>query len=239
MPTEQTNRNRTIVIGLALVALLFGGAWWYLHTNSGYPHQFVGGESVQSWDFRGAYTGQPDSEQKGQDEIARLKDLLGKEDDEHTDYSIFVGIAGQYDLLGDGKNEYEYLKKALAIDAEGTGLAWHNMGNLLAHVDALQSARDAFARAAKAQSQQIQYQSVYLEFTTENFPDDTVAIETAFSDAKAIFGDNSTLLEIRARWLESVKRPKEAIEEWKKVKILSPAAGAAIDIEIKRLEGQL
>ncbi len=229
-------RTTGIVIILALVLL---GGWYYFKGDSGYTYELAPSDSIQQWNFQGAYTGNSELEQKARDEIARIETLIGIEGDEHTDYTVYMGIAAQYDLLGDGRSEYEHLNKALSIDSETTGLAWHNMGALMDRLGAKQTAREAYRRAAAAQSQQIQYWSSYAEYLTRNFSQDTAAIETAFNDAAAIFGDNATLLDIRARWLESVNRPQEAVEAWKKVKALSPASAAAVDLEIRRLEGSL
>lgn len=225
--------------GIFVVLLLLGGAVLYFMQERTYTYPLSNGESVASWDYQGAYEGNPELEQKTREEIMRLEKLIGVEGDDFTDYLVYVSLANQYNLLGDGAKEYANLNMALAIDSETTGLALYNMGVLLASLQAPQSARNAYAQAAQAQGQQIQYQSSYFEYLTENFASDTVAVENAYKEAYAIFGDNVTLLEIRARWLESVKRPQEAIDEWTKVKALSPAASAAIDLEIARLKAQL
>ncbi len=239
---EEKKAVRSSFIVAALIVLLAGiGAWYYFMRPATplYTHEFTAGESISTWGFQGAYTGKAELESRAQTEIDRLTDLIGVEGDEATDYTIYISIANQYHLLGDGAQEYEYLKRALGIDAEITGLAWHNLGTLLAQLGAPQSARDAYARAVKAQGQQINYQSRYLEFLTQNFKDDTGAIEAAFTDAASIFGDNATLLEIRARWLESVGRYQDAIDAWKKASALSPTPSEAIQTEIKRLESLL
>jgi hypothetical protein len=237
--TKSSFTIRKVFIGLVVVALIAAGGWYlYSYKSANFNHEFAGSESVESWDFQGAYTGKAELEQKAHDEIARLEDLIGNEEDGSTDYTIYVSIANQYDLLGDGESEYKYLKKALAIDAEMTGLAWHNLGVLLARLDARESARDAYARAAKAQNQMVGYQSAYFEYLTENFPEDTGAIEAAYKAIEEIYGDNAAFLEIRARWYESVNRVSDAVGDWKKIKTLSPGAAAIIDSEIARLEAR-
>src|SRR3989344_9088271 len=115
-------RNTLIIIGILLIFLVAGG-WWYSQRDAGYAHQFIEEESV-TWDFQGAYEGNAELEEKARNEIARLEGLIDNEEDDNTDYAVYVSIANQYDLLGDGENEYAYLKKALAIDPEHTGLAW-------------------------------------------------------------------------------------------------------------------
>lgn len=235
MPTEISSKTRIIGVGIVLVLLAIG-AWWYFASGSSYRYDFAEGETVTSWQFPGAYTGNAELEGKARDEITRLKGLLGVEGDDTTDYALYVSIANQYNLLGDGETEYAYLKKALAIDSETTGLAWYNLAVLLDRLNAPKTALDAYARAMRAQSQQLQYQSAYLEFYTEHFPEDREGIEAAFTSAQEISGDNSALLEIKARWLAETGRTDEAIAAWRKVKALSPTSATAIDAEIRRLE---
>jgi tetratricopeptide (TPR) repeat protein len=133
----------------------------------------IGGDTVASWNFPGAYTGHADLEEKARAEIVRLENLLGKK--EYTDYILFVSIANQYDLLGDGAKELEYLRYALALDATTTGLAWHNTGQLFARLGALRSARHALEQAVLAQPI-MQYHQALLDLLLHSFPDDTKSI---------------------------------------------------------------
>ena len=236
MPTEtKSNTKRNIIIGLVLI-LSLTGAWWQYKGQNSYAFTFAEGESVQSWNFPGAYTGNTELEKRASDEIARLKKLVGNGPE--TDYSYFVAVANQYDLLGDGKNEFAYLKKALAIDDAHTGLAWENAGALFARLGAPKSARDAYSRAVQAQPSP-QYVTTYLEYLTNNFAEDSAAINAVYADAVVSVGEAPQLLEIRARWLEGRGRYQEAIDEWKKLKLLSPESSTAADLEIKQLQSKL
>ena len=95
-----------------------------------------------------------------------------------TNYELYVSIANQYELLGDGKQEYTYLNYALAIDSTKTGLAWHNMGKLLERLGVYKSARVAYDRMIQAQST-TQYIRARLEFLQAHMPEDTDAINEA------------------------------------------------------------
>lgn len=129
---------------------------------------------VKAWDFPGIYKDAGEREARAISEIARLKGLLGK--GEYTDYTLYVSIAAQYELLGDGEKAYEYLGKVLTIDSEKTGLAWHNMGKLMEKLEAYESARIAFARAIKAEAAPVYYLS-QIDFLEHHFPNDTATIE--------------------------------------------------------------
>jgi tetratricopeptide (TPR) repeat protein len=140
------------------------------------PFKLVSGDVVSSWNFQGAYTGNADLTQKAQAEIARLTGLIGSK--QYTDYLLYVSIANQYDLLGDGAKEFEYLNKALAIDSTKTGLAWDNMGGLFWKLGANLSARVAYRNAIIAQPVQ-PYAKDYYEFLIAKFPNDTAGMTEA------------------------------------------------------------
>ncbi|MEK7134049.1 MAG: hypothetical protein AAB804_03180 [Patescibacteria group bacterium] len=219
-----------------IVLLLAGGAWWYTTQNALYPFELVGGDTISSWDFKGAYTGNTELEAKARANIERLNGMFGSEG--NTDYIIYISIANEYSLLGDGAKEYEYLRRALAEDSTETGLAWYDLAVLLTRLGAFESARVAHEHAIQAQPES-QYVTAYLEFMTQHFSDDTEAVEKTFVDIKTLFGEHATLSEIRARWLEKTGRIKEAIAEWRNVLILSPGSASAVNVEIRRLEGEL
>ena len=147
----------------AVVLLVVSIVWWREHAltlPTPYTFDLVSGDTVSSWSFQGAYTGHAELVQKAETEITRLSNLIGTTD---SDYEIYVSIANQYDLLGDGENELRYLKYALAIDAETTGLAWYNLGVLFDRLHAYHTARTAYQNAAKAQAI-AQYLNAYQEY---------------------------------------------------------------------------
>lgn len=179
--------RRNIIIGVALVALFLGlGAWYQTRSAPMYDFPLAEGDTVESWSYQGAYTGNAELEARGATEIDRTNDLFGTEG--VTDYELYVSLANQYDLLGDGEQVYNNLRKALAIDAEKTGLAWHNMGKLMEKLGALNTARIAYDRMVKAQ-QPFQYQEVRLAFLKTYFPEDTEAIAAAEAELSATLGE--------------------------------------------------
>lgn len=177
----------TKTAGIIVVLLVIaGGAWWYTSQPEMYQFEFAEGEKITSWDFQGVYTDNAELEERVQTEITRLKGLFGQEG--YTDYELYVSIANQYELLGDGEKTYNYLRMALAVDAEHTGLAWHNMGKLLERFGLFESARIAFDAMVEAQSA-IQYQTVRLEFLKTHMPEDTEAIERAQAQLDGTLGE--------------------------------------------------
>jgi tetratricopeptide (TPR) repeat protein len=170
-------KKQWVVAGIgAVVLVIVGFVVWQSSQPKVQPFviAMVGGEQVSSWDFDGAYTGNAELEAKAKADIKRLTGLLGGK--QYSDYTLYVSIANQFGLLGDGKNELAYLERALAENATTTGLAWHNAGQLFARLGAYQTARSAFERAVAAQPI-VQYRQALADFLIAHFPKDTEAIQ--------------------------------------------------------------
>lgn len=146
------------------------------------PFSLVPGETIAVWDFAGTHNDDGQLEARVRAEIERTKDLLNS--GTYTNYELYVSIANQYELLGDGKQEFTYLNYALAIDSEKTGLAWRNMGKLLERLGAYKSARIAYDRMVLAQPFP-EYELTRLEFLKTHMPEDTDAIMQAEADLAA------------------------------------------------------
>lgn len=144
--------------------------------QTAYQFSLVSGETIASWSFADSYKDGGTLEASRYAEIVRLLKLLHT--GTFTNYELYVSIANQYELLGDGGQEFIYLNKALAIDSTKTGLAWHNMGKLLERLGAYKSARVAYDRMVEAQPIR-QYLVVRLEFLKARMPQDTGAIAQA------------------------------------------------------------
>lgn len=134
--------------------------------------ELTGGDTVASWNFKGAYTGNTELEAKADADIARLTGLLGS--GQYSNYILYVSMANQYDLKGDGKNELAYLRKAITEDP-ATGLAWNNVGQLFVRLGAYTTARVAFERAVAVQPIE-QYKRALADFMALYFPRDAAAL---------------------------------------------------------------
>lgn len=162
------------------------------------PLPIVDGDTLTSWNFIGAYTNSPELIAKANAEIKRITDFLGK--GIYTDTSIYVGIANQYELIGDGKKQYDFLIQAVRAGGIESGLPWHNLGVLMERLGAFKTARVAYEKATLLQPQLSVYQYAYLEFLIRNIKDDTAGIEKAFSAAEASLGNDSYLAYLRDGW---------------------------------------
>lgn len=160
----------------------------------------VAGDSIASWDFRGAYTDNPELVAKAQTEIKRLSDLLNTATS--SAMILSVGIANQYELLGDGKKQYEYLERAIRANPKN-GLPWHNLGVLMERLGAYATARAAYEESTLVQPELKFYHYAYIEFLTARMKDDAVNIEKAFEFAENSVGQTPYLLELRMQWQKS------------------------------------
>ncbi|MDO8742353.1 MAG: hypothetical protein Q7J45_02330 [bacterium] len=172
----------------SFVALLVTGSvgsLWYANREPvSYDFVLASEDTIASWEFKGLYKDNAELVTRAQNEIGRLEVLLENEKDDFPEYELYVSIANQYDLLGNGEKEYQYLKYALALDSQNTGLAWNNLGDLLEKLGAYHSARTAFEKGIAAQPLP-QYRQVYFEFLMKHYPGDpAIAIEKAVLDNK-------------------------------------------------------
>ena len=165
------------------------------------PLLLVDGDAVASWDFEGAYASHPELIVKAEAEITRLSDFLGK--GVYTDMALYVAIANQYELLGNGKQEYDYLGRAIEAGGTGSGLPWHNLGVLMERLGALKTARVTYEKATLIQPELKFYHYAYFEFLTTRMRDDTADIEKAFATAIANLGQDADILQLHSEWEKS------------------------------------
>lgn len=155
-------------------------------------------DSITSWDSVGAYANNPELIAKAGTEIKRFSDLIGT--GTYSDTILFVSIANQYELLGNGKKQYEYLLRAIGAGGATTGLPWHNMGVLMERLGALKSAQVAYEKSTLVQPELKQWHYAYLEFLTTRMKDNTVAIEKGFAAAFANVGQDAGILSLQTEW---------------------------------------
>lgn len=237
---EFLSTRRALLIGVSVPVTIIVTIFVFLlffkeeaHIENG-GVAFVRGESVSEWTWEGPAILDDAWGVRVQDDIEKLSALVGT--GEYNDYDIYVGLAGQYELLGDGARAYEYLTRAIEVD--GTqGLAYHNLGHLLTRLGALHTARNVFLKAVETEPVFAQYHIAYLYHLTEHFSEDSSAITDAF-----LFGKESVqhgeIYIIYARWLSKMNRVQEAISVWQEARTLVSHTDM-IDREILKLEARL
>ncbi len=144
-----------VLLGLAAfltLPLIFG-------SGGGYP--LAAGDRIAAWQWQGPYRDGGAKEKQVTTDIAGMKQSLGKEGT--SDYDAYVGLAAEYELLGDGKNAYQYLSKAIALEP-AHGLAYLNMGHLMEELGALHTAHTAYDQAVAAEPTNPLYQSSRSDF---------------------------------------------------------------------------
>ncbi|MDO8566651.1 MAG: tetratricopeptide repeat protein [bacterium] len=162
-----------------------------------HPLSLTDGDNIVSWNFKGAYTNNPELTAKAMAEINRLSSLLATATS--SAMILSVSIANQYELLGDGKKQYEYLGRAIQASPEN-GLPWHNLGVLMERLGALKTARIAYEKSTLVQPEFKFYHYAYIEFLTSRTKNDVASIEEAFAFAEKNIGTTSYLAELRTAW---------------------------------------
>ena len=182
--------KKRVLIGAALAVILVGGgifAIWY-KTKVPTMLPLSTKDTISSWTFPGVGAGDAAQSEKAKKEIERLQNLFDKE--QFSDYELYISIANQYELLGDGKKTYEYLNKAAAV-APSSGLAWYNMAQLMTRLGAYHTAQMAFEKAIHSEFNAIFYHTAYIEFLKKYLPADTAALEAAERTLREILGETS------------------------------------------------
>lgn len=159
-------------------------------------------DRIASWNFKGVYADDPALITKANAEIKRLLSLVGE--GSYSDTALYVGIANQYELLGDGSLAYDYLGRAIKADVNATsGLPWHNLGVLMERLGALETARVAYEKSTIIQPEMKFYHYAYFEFLTIRMKDNSVAIEKEFASAIQNLGQDADMLQLYSEWKNS------------------------------------
>ncbi|MHB8860626.1 MAG: hypothetical protein ACYC48_02730 [Minisyncoccota bacterium] len=191
---------------------------------------------IASWSFKGAYAGNATLIAQANADIVKLTGLIGK--GQYDDYDLYDGIANDYSMLGDGRTAYQHYNHAIQIHPT-KGLAYANLAHFMNALGAYRTAADAYAKAVSVEPGMLEYHLERLTYLTQQFPKDTSLITAALADATKQFGDNASVLTIKAQWLTSQGRYADAIKAWQTVKMLSPGKDtSAIDTEIARLQAK-
>ena len=153
-----------IALGVVMVGSLLVLTLTYGVARAPEAYPLAQGESISSWNFKGAYQDGGIHEKEARDEIDRLKGLVDKGENR---YELLVAISSQQLLLGDGKSAFLYLSKAIELEPK-KGLAYFNMGHLLEQLGALESARAAYTKAVAVEPTASEYRSYLTVFTSRH-----------------------------------------------------------------------
>lgn len=229
------SQKQWLIVGAVVVIVVAVGIGWYAkHRVPTFP--ISPKDSISSWTFKGAYTGNETLITQANTDLAHLESLLGK--GQFDDYDLYIGIGNDENLEGNGKAAYDAYDHAILIHTN-KGLAYANIGHLMDELGAYYTAADAYADAVHAEPGQLEYHIERLTYLTRQFPQDQTQILAAFTDASDQFGDTAPVLAIEARWLTGLGRYADAIAAWQRAKLLSPGKDtSAIDTEIARLKAK-
>lgn len=131
-------------------------------------------DHIASWSFKGAYTGNDELVAKANADLKNLTNLLGK--GTYDDYDIYIGMANDYDLMGDGTNAYQNYNHAISIHPD-KGLAYANLGHLMDELGAYHTAADAYAKAVAVEPSVAQYQNAQRDFLSVRFPEEAARLK--------------------------------------------------------------
>lgn len=157
-------RHRRTLITIVAILVAAAGTWYaYLRFFPAFP--MADGDTVSTWTFTGPYADGGEKEAQVKAEIARLSKELGK--GTYADYDLLVGIATQHELLGNGKEAYDYLSRAIRKDSK-KGIAYFNLGHLMEGFGAYQTAGRAYKKATESEPEVVAYRLAFDAFVSRH-----------------------------------------------------------------------
>ena len=170
---------------------------------------------------------------KSQQEISSLTAELHK--GKYSDYDIYLQLGQEYEIVGEGKQAYENYRTAATLEPS-QGVAMSNIGLLMARAGALHTARNAYKQSVVRQPSVSLFWVLYLKFLAQYEPRAT-GTPAVFASARTKTHNNTNVLITEAQWLASVGRVKDAIADWKIIRVSAPPQQQkAIDVRIARLK---
>ena len=154
------DKNRIVALLIVIVGAIMGLGYYSYVTVAVPRYPLATRDSVSSWNFPPAYPVGSEDEKRVKTEIEKLKELLGEQ---QSNYEVLVGLAGEYELLGEGQKSYLYLSQAIQ-DSPNKSLAYFSIGHLFERVGALYSAKDAYNQAVQKEPGNSVYSSYRDQF---------------------------------------------------------------------------
>lgn len=133
-------------------------------------------DTITSWSFHGAYTGNDTLVAKASADSAHLTSLLGT--GQYDDYDLYIGLGNDANLIGDGKNAYTDYNRAIAIHPN-KGLAYDNLGHLMDELGAYHTAALAYAKGVMVEPSVVQYRNAQMDFLDMRFPQEAARLKAA------------------------------------------------------------
>jgi len=184
-----------ISLGVAVVLIIAIVAAIQVGNKSQATFTLVEGERP-AWDFEGSYETSGELTLRAETERERLETLLGS--GEFPDYDIYVGIAQQHLLLGEGKKSYENLIIAVG-ENKARSLAFMNLGGLLGKVGAPESGKTAYEMGLD-RDDNVQNRIQYIQHLEQYFGDDLDLVESAHTFALEKYPKSDVLNQRYESW---------------------------------------
>ena len=167
-----------------------------------------------------------------QNKIIDLSKKIGT--DIYPNYDIYIQIARDYTLTGEGENAYDFYILAVK-DSPQKGLAFNNLGDLLARVGAYHTAHTAFAKAVIVEPSVELYWLSYLRFLTA-YEKKSPATKGVFTKAMNATNSAPDVRIARANYEQAVGDFASSIADWNIVRTqVGSAQKVAIDKKIASL----
>jgi tetratricopeptide (TPR) repeat protein len=226
-----TNRTRAWIAAAIIVIVIVAFAVWK-YTQNALPFPVSASDHLTNWALplpQDAASSTP----RLSAQVSQFQAMLGG--GTYPNETIYVGIANDDILLGDGKAAYLAYEKAIAASSSDA-LAYDDLGGLFARLYATSSAERAYAKAVALTPSQLLFQLSYLDYLAEVAPN-APATAAAFVSAKQVLGTTTPdLLVAEANWLAESGSTTAAIADWQEVLVLEPGLQVSIQERINALK---
>lgn len=158
-------------------------------------------DTLASWSFKGSHADGGTLERQVESQIASLKTKINETNP--TVQEIYISIANDYELLGDGKSAYNYFLQALNSKQryeQEDGMAWAGLGDLMQTLHAYYTAATAYGNAVKADPGEPSFHVARISFLLSYLPKETALIDAAFADAAKYVPNDASIAQLKSQY---------------------------------------
>jgi len=221
------------VLIIILVILITGSSYFFLKNNN-VDKLNLSESEISSLNSAPVFYESESQKTAVNNVIEQYSADIGKNKTGYADYYLYVSIAQQYMLLGEGENAMKYFYLAIKDDPERS-LPYSKAAGLLARAGLLDLAEQNYEKVVEVEPQSTNNYLELLDFLIKYRSNNTSKIQSYYTKARLETVDDVKILRSYAQWLASEKEYVRAIDILKFVLMQQPEEKEEISAEIQKL----